>query len=271
MKIGLALGGGGALGIAHLALLEQIEKSNINVDIVAGSSAGAIIGGLYASGGIPAIKEFLAKTEEKKIFSKKRILMSLSPDTFIKRVEEILATIVLDRNFDNLHKKLIITATDINSGEAYYISNGNLVKAIMASSAYPGVFPCVEINGRRLCDGGVTNNLPTDILRDEKCDFIIASSLSGYKKIDNSHHISRAQIASRALEIVLCKMEKRQLDYADFIYSPPIEEYKWYHFDKMSEIYEKSLVYSSKKIAELNKGIKVKKPKGFFARLFSAR
>lgn len=269
MKIGLALGGGGVLGVAHLALLEKLEKNGIKIDIVAGTSAGSVVGALYSYGGVEMVTDFLKRIKEKDLFSKKRIFFNLNPDTFFKKIEEILSDLMPDAKFSNLNIDLVLLATDIDSGEPVELSRGSLVKSIMASSAYPGVFPLQEINGLRLSDGGITNNLPSDILKKKGCDYIIASSLNTLKELKDKKPLNRAQVVSRALDIMLYEQEKIQVSSADFCYLPPVEGYRWYNFDKFEEILAKSRDYASKAVSEIKQDIESKRPKGFFARLFS--
>ncbi len=267
MKIGLALGGGGVLGVAHLALLEELEKNHINISAVAGTSAGAIIGGLYAYGGVEIVNKFVLLLKERQLLSRRKILLSAHPDNLFIKIEELLKELIKDDDFSKLKKPLFLIATDIDKGCAVILDKGSVVAAIMASAAYPGVFSYRIINELRLIDGGVTNNLPTNILLDKGCDYIVASSLNQIRNTDEKAKLNRALVAARALDILLFKQEKSQRSLANYCFLPPIEEYRWYHFDKINEIYEKSQEYVKADIRHLIRDLD--KRKGFFARLFS--
>ncbi len=268
MKIGLALGGGGVLGVAHLALIEELEKNNIKASAVAGTSAGAIIGGLYAYGGVEKVTEFVKQLKEKQILSRRKMLLSVHPDNLFNKIEELLKEIIVEDDFSRMQKPLLIIATDIDKASTVVIDKGSVVKAIMASAAYPGVFSFRQIDGIRLMDGGVTNNLPVDVLQKIGCDYIIASSLNRLRDTSRENNkLNRALVAARALDIMLYELEKKQISQSNYCFLPPIEEYRWYHFEKIDEILEKSKMFAKDDIRHLIK--ELDKRKGFFARLFS--
>lgn len=271
MKIGLALGGGGVLGIAHLALLEELEKQDIKISAISGASAGAIIGGLFASGGVDLVKKFFEIIEKRQLLSRRSIFLAGKPDNIFIRIEEILKELVMEDDFSALKTSLFITATDIDKARMVKVNKGSLIRAIMASSAYPGVFPYQTIDGKRLIDGGVTNSLPVSILKnDQDCDFVIASSLNRVDVLNSSKKLNRTSIAARALDIMVLELEKTQLLQADYCFLPPIEEYRWYNYEKIDEIYAKSKAYAQSIAPELRLEIAKKTPRGFFSRLFSS-
>lgn len=259
MKIGLALGGGGALGIAHLALLEMLEKKEIKINEICGASAGAIIGLLYASGGINNIENFF-NAAKNTIFETRNLVKSPNTTKFYNQLEELLRTYVLEKEFSELEKKLSIIATDLEKGEMSVIDKGDPVKAVLASSAYPGVFPVQAINEVRYIDGGVTRNLPADVLKKRGNNFVIASSLND-KIVINDGKFNRTKIAARAVDITYSEFEKYQEKDADFVFKPKLTEYRWYRFDKVEEILEKARK-DAKKIStclskEINKRNKI--------------
>lgn len=269
MKIGLALGGGGVLGIAHLALLEELAEHNIAIDVLAGTSAGAIVAGLYASGGVVRVQDFFHTLEQQQFFSRKNLLLTRSPDNLFKKIESVLQSLIVEDNFSKLKTPLSVVATDIDHGRAVSINSGSVVKAIMASSAYPGVFPYQEIQGLRLCDGGVSNNLPADVAREMGSDFVIASSLNQISAIGPEHKLNRAAVAARALDIMQLELEKIQLSLADYCFLPPTEEYRWYNYEKIGEIYKKSRSAAVAAIAELRLAMAAKGSKHFFSNLLN--
>lgn len=272
MKIGLALSGGGVLGAAHLGLLEEIEKNKIEVKIVGGVSSGAIVGALYAAGGVKKIDDFLYDLSAEGLFDKKKILFNALPDKFFTKIESILQK-HLPENFYDLPINFFCLATNFVKGRPVEFSNGNLVEAVMASSAYPGVFSPRNIEGKSLIDGGVACNLPVSTLKDRGADFIIASSLYNIEEMEqyeeDENNPGRLLVARRALDIMqqhLADYEKKQ---SDFCFEPPVKSFSWYNFDKMDEIRQIGKDYAKEIMPNLIKKISSKKDEkhGFWKRL----
>lgn len=204
-RIGLVLGGGGARGIAHVSVLKALEAQHIPVDCVAGTSMGALIGGLYASG-MPAVEietlllelnwngvltDSVAR-KERSFRRKQDDLESLAPAKpgigkgglkfpsgliagenirlFLERHTGRAAAI---RDFDALPIPFRAVATDINSGEEVLLSSGNLALAMRASMSIPGIFNPVSIGGRLLVDGGLVNQVPVDVARAMGADILV--------------------------------------------------------------------------------------------------
>ncbi len=234
MTIGLALGGGGALGAAHLALLEQLNGENIKVDEVAGASAGAIIGLLYASGGPPKVADFLEMAKAT-IFTPRNILSSITPRALFARLEASLRKYVPEKRFEDLGVRLSVIATRLVDGQMAVLTSGDPVKAVLASAAYPAVFPVQVIGGRPYIDGGATRNLPADVLKSHGHRFIIASSLNTIDRLPRIS-FSRARVSARSVDIVFCEFERLQAEEADFVFRPKLTRAYWYRFDKIDVI-----------------------------------
>lgn len=193
-RVGLALGGGGAKGLAHILMLEVFDQLQIQPYRIAGTSIGAIIGSLYAAGRSGAdiralIERFLVPPDAsgRQLFSLPESLRwldfvdpTLSPggllssDDFIEFLGEQLAV----RRFEDLRIPLAVVAADLWSGKPVVLASGELLPAVQASMALPGVFPPVKYRGRELIDGGVANPLPYDVLGDD-CDIVVAVDVSG--------------------------------------------------------------------------------------------
>ncbi len=179
-KIGIALGGGGARGIAHLAYLNALEELDVKPSIISGTSIGAIIGALYAGGMSPDEMYGLLKT----LFSAKKTKKSSS-----KRLDKIPGGIIasfarryLNRvlpksQFEELDIPLKIVATNFNTLEERVFEQGDILNAVMCSIALPGVFAPQKIDDSFYIDGGATNIVPFDIIR-EYCDVLIAIDVS---------------------------------------------------------------------------------------------
>jgi NTE family protein len=253
MTIGLALGGGGALGAAHLALLEQLDKENIKIDEVAGASAGAIVGLLYASGGAGKVKDFLEMAKAT-IFTPRNILSSITPRALFARLEEGLRDCVPEKRFEDFNIKFSVIATQLVEGKMTVLMTGDPVKAVLASAAYPAVFPVQFINSRPYVDGGVTRSVPADVLRSHGHTFVIASSLNNVDKLPRMS-FSRARVSARSVDIAFCEFERLQADQADFVFRPRLTRSYWYRFDKLDVILREARSGSVAAMAELKKAL----------------
>jgi len=166
-RIGLALGGGGARGLAHIGVLKALEEAGIEIDMVTGASMGGVIAAAYTVG-IPVteleeIAEYYAKPQH--------LVQLVDPTPFNrgilqgKRVRQFLESkLGAGTTFENLRMPLAVSATDLANGESLILEDGLLVDAIMATIAVPGLWPPVDQGGRKLADGGLLNNLPIDVL-----------------------------------------------------------------------------------------------------------
>jgi NTE family protein len=176
-KIGLALSGGGARGLAHIGVLKTLEEAKIPVDFIAGTSMGAIIGACFAHGMSPAEIEIAAIK-----YSDIRRLIRMVDMAGGRRgllagnhVRTFLSNLIgTDTDFNQLRFPMAICAVDIERGSETVFTQGNVLDAVMASIAVPGIFAPQQVNQRQLVDGGVMNNLPVDHVRSLGADFVIA-------------------------------------------------------------------------------------------------
>jgi len=178
-KIGLALSGGGARGLAHIGVLEVLEREGIPIDMIAGTSAGAAIGALYAQGkSINEIKTLARSWDWKK--RAQIIDLALPKSGFIagKRVKELLKSIIGDVKFSDLKLPLACVATDVITGEEIVIDQGSVLEAVRASISIPIIFTVVKRKGRYLVDGGLSDPVPVSVLKDMGADFIIAVNVT---------------------------------------------------------------------------------------------
>jgi NTE family protein len=219
-KIGLALSGGGARGAAHIGVLEVIEERRVPIDYIAGTSMGAIIGGLYASGmTVEELKSLIATVDwddvlddsiprEDRSFRRKRdddyflvksrpgisgfklrlppgVLDAWKVDLMLKRYT---LPVVTERNFQDLSIPFKAIAADLETGEVVVLDHGDLALAIRSSMSIPVAFAPREIDGKLLVDGGISNNLPVEIVREMGAGVVIAvdisSPLSEREKLD---------------------------------------------------------------------------------------
>jgi NTE family protein len=174
-KVGLALGSGAARGLAHIGVLEVLEKGGIPIDLIAGTSAGAAIGAFYAqSREVSRLKELVLDLGWKRLAP--LVDLALPKTGFIggKKVREQLKSILGDVEFGDLRIPLACVATDIMTGEEVVIDRGSVLEAVMASGSIPVIFSVANLQGRYLVDGGLVTPVPVGVLRRMGADFVIA-------------------------------------------------------------------------------------------------
>lgn len=171
MRVGLALGGGVARGMAHIGVLSVLENAGVPIDCVAGTSMGAIIGASYCAGlTVADLKGTAARTGWLQV---SRPWLSTGGLITFNKLELWLEANIGDFDVRDLAIPFAAVASDVLSGERIILSEGRLATAIRASSSVPGFAPPVEINGRMLVDGGITDNIPADVARLLGADYVI--------------------------------------------------------------------------------------------------
>lgn len=175
-KVGLALGGGAARGLAHIGVLEVLEKEAIPIDIIAGTSAGAVVGALYAQGKDASQMKKLALD-----LSWKRLAPLVDPSlpkTGLikgKKIKDLLTLLIGgDIQFSDLKIPFACVATDIETGEKVVIDRGSVPEALRASISIPAIFTVVKWEGRYLVDGGLVDPVPVSVVKQMGADFVIA-------------------------------------------------------------------------------------------------
>lgn len=161
MKVGLALGGGSARGLAHIGVLKVLEKGKIPIDMIAGTSAGALIGALYARGS--SAGEIKKMVTGMSLIDRARMIDLALPKTGLitgERIKKILKELIGEADFSDLKIPFACVATDIVTGEEVVMNHGSVVEAVRASISIPAVFTLVKREGKFLVDGGLVNPVP---------------------------------------------------------------------------------------------------------------
>lgn len=194
-RLGIAFGGGGIRGMAHIGLIEELDKRGVRADMVAGTSIGSCIGALYAAG---YKGKFLASLMQNLDL---RQIIAIAPSfTGLmdgKNYAEFVRLMTRGRNIEDLDTPLYVVATDLEAGQAEVISEGPIWRAVQASSAIPGVFKPVEFDGRLFVDGCLVDNCPCAVLRRQGADVVIAIDL------DNLRGENRVEVNRRSVISVL--------------------------------------------------------------------
>ncbi len=181
MRIGLALSGGAARGIAHVGVLKYLEERSLRPACIAGTSAGSIVGSLYCSGKtVNQLVEIASTMSWKDMlsfsFPRKGLIDS-------SRLLKILKEHLGDITFTDLDIPLVVNAVDLSSGEEVVIEKGPVAESVQASCAIPGIFTPVKWNDYLLVDGGLLDNLPARHLQDRKMDYIIAVNVGAQRPL----------------------------------------------------------------------------------------
>ncbi|MDG0969951.1 MAG: patatin-like phospholipase family protein [Porticoccaceae bacterium] len=212
-SVGLALGGGAAKGIAHIGVLQALEDAEVKIDYLAGTSVGSMIAALYAFGvDLEIIGEVAQQLTLSKVSSFKLTKTGFfSTDSIKALIIDHLGTV----NIEDANIPLAIIATDINTGEQVVFRSGPLAEAVCASSAIPGVYIPMEINGRMLVDGGLVQNVPVGPLKSMGAGVTIASHLSNVDRYPQPTHI--LDVMRNAFEIAVSRHTQTQLKEADLV------------------------------------------------------
>jgi len=178
-KIGLALGGGGAKGYAHIGVLRALEQLNIYADIIAGTSMGGIIGGLYAAGlSVDRIELIIRQTGLTVLAAREPSHLGMFGKA---KLIQVLRKVLGNVTFEELSRKFAVVAVDLEAGTEVILDAGDVVEGLLATSAFPGLFAPEHCNGRYLVDGGALNNIPFDVARHLGADYVIASNVSSHR------------------------------------------------------------------------------------------
>lgn len=177
-RIGLALGGGAARGWAHIGVLEVLHEAGIVPDVIAGTSVGAIAGGWYSAGMLEDLKHFALGLTPRRVFSLLDLTLLSSGLIAGHKIDDEIRDHLQDRTLEDLPIRTIFLATELATGHEIWLRRGNLVDAMSASYALPGIFKPVTINGRALVDGALVNPVPVSVCRAYGARLVIAVSLS---------------------------------------------------------------------------------------------
>ena len=230
-RIGVALGGGFARGIAHLGVLRVLQEEGIPVDYVTGTSAGAMLAIAYASGHtITEIERQARATRFKDFGNWKLSWMGLASN---QKLEHYPRKFLGVTTFEDLKIPLAIAATDLASGQAVYFSHGQLGPALRASCAYPGMFVPVEIDGRLLVDGFLAAPVPVDAARSIGADLVIAVFLEA---ANNRKPSSIVDVIGLSFAILQRHADLEWRATADVIIEPMVKDFLWDDFEKTNEL-----------------------------------
>jgi len=232
-RIGVALGGGFARGLAHIGVLKVLEEENIPIDFLAGTSVGSVIGAAYASGMSAKELEEIAALVRFKDFS--RWTFSRFGLFSNDKMALFLSKFLRCKTFEDLRIPLAVTATDIVTGEAVVFTSGNLVDPVRASCAYPGMFLPVNIDGRLLVDGLLAHGVPAAPLRDMGAERVVSIFLSAHwVRTKGPRHVF--DLIGQCFSIAQAKMCGPWKAASDVILEPAIGEFGYDDFGRAKDL-----------------------------------
>lgn len=188
-KVSLVLGSGGARGLAHIGVLDWLDEHHFDIQSIAGSSMGALIGGIYAAGKLGAYKKWVTGLDKSDVL--KMLDLSFSPDGLFKgsRIIEKLRDLIGEYKIEDLDYHFTAVATDIETGKEVWINEGPLFDAIRASIAVPMVFTPFKINNHYLLDGGLVNPVPIAPTLTDQTDLTIAVNVDAAPRGTSAHPV----------------------------------------------------------------------------------
>ena len=246
-KTGLVLSGGGSRGFAHLGVIEALNEAGIFPDIISGTSAGALVGVLYADGFSPS--EILKLMNPPSRLDFMRPALPREGLLQIAGVMKILKNSLRAQTFEELKIPLYVSATDLNNGKAVYFSKGDLFNPVMASASIPVLFQPVIIDNILYVDGGVLDNLPVKPI-ENKCNILIGSFVNpvGYmEKISGLISIAERTFMLSMSKEIIEKAKKFDL----FVAPQELKNYKILDTEKAGELFSIGYKATKEKIKEI--------------------
>lgn len=243
-NVALVLSSGGARGIAHIGVIEELLERGYTITSVSGASMGSLVGGIYAAAsfeGILAFQEWLSVIDKKKMFD--LMDFTLSWDGLVKgdRVVKALTRLIPDRYIEDLHIPYSAVATDILTGEEVVFEKGKLFDAIRASISIPSVFKPYKLDNRILVDGCVCNPLPLSRIRRRKGDLLVAADVCApSENPPKKSEINYYSLLGHTTNIMIQKLTATQVEkYSpDILINIPYDRYSVMEFYKSKEIME---------------------------------
>ena len=254
-RFGITLSGGGARGIAHIGVLEALNKYGIKPRVVSGTSMGASVGVLYAAGYPP--KDLLKMLMERKFHKLVNWHKPFSGLIDMDKVNDLLKDVVGEDDFSSLKMPFYCAVTNLNSGLEEVKSEGKLFQWVVASASIPVVFEPQIIDGQTYVDGGILNNLPAEAIRNE-CQFLIGVHVNhnGPEK----EITGMKTVAERAFRLGISQNVEKSKKVCDFFIEPPeARNYSTFAFNKAEEIYEIGYNRTKKQLRELFQDIDLEK------------
>jgi NTE family protein len=253
-KVGLALGSGVARGLAHIGVLKVLEQEGIPIDMIAGTSMGALIGALYAQGkDVSQIKDLAIGLASKRFTFLVDLTLSKTGLIRGRKIEDKLKLIFGDTEFGDLKIPFACVATDINNGDEIVIEEGTVWEAIRASSTVPVVLALVKREGRYLVDGTLVNPVPVSIVKAMGADFIIAVNVIPRRETPGKTEPNLFTVVMQTLYISSYQFIQASLEGADIVIEPKVDEIGYADFHHARECILQGELAAKKAIPEIKR------------------
>jgi NTE family protein len=235
-RLGLALGGGGARGLAHIGVLKVLEEEGLAAEFVAGTSVGSLIGALYCCGyGWRQLHELARTTDWSDLvtFTVPRLGLVNA-----RKLEHLVDRLAGGRTLEQLPIPFRAVAVDITAGEEVVLAQGSVSQAVRASASIPGIFEPVRWEGRLLVDGGLLNNVPSDVVRDMGADVVLAVNLSG-ERVKSRPPDNILDVLLYSLEVLIYGQGQRGTAAADVPVVPDLAGFSYRNLGRLKEMVER--------------------------------
>ncbi len=294
-RVGLALGGGAARGLAHIGVLQALEEADVPVDLITGTSMGAIIGAMYAvDPRIDPLQERVLEFFQSDTFRKARLdfvierknkidgegfffrfsqlarkkiffTLAMTMISFVSQEtrDQSLEFLLPDINIEDTKLPFAAIALDLESGQEVVLKSGSLRQAIAATCALPGILPPVEVGGMKLVDGGWIDAVPVGPAQEMGADLVLAVDV-GAEQQDPDSSSSGLDIVFRADAATRYALSNLQLQMADLVICPSVGISHWADFSRADEIIAKGRYSTLERLSEIKALLKLKEPKKKF-------
>ncbi len=244
--IGLCLGGGGARGFAHIGVLKAFEEYGVKFDLCVGTSAGALVGALYCAGkSMDEIYAYGEKLDMRDIRSK-NLLVSASTDGIKKVVEDNVGKI----NIEDLPKQFCAVATDLVSAREILLTEGDLATAVSASCCVPQFFKPVVVGDLHLVDGGLLNNIPADVCRLLKADYVVTVDVNP-TRYAGTNELGNIAVIKASFSIMMANSSYKGYLNSDVMIQVDTDKYKSYSKEGFDEMFVLGYEAGKKAIGEI--------------------
>ncbi len=234
-RVGLALGGGAARGLAHIGVLSVLEERGIPIDYIAGTSVGSVVGALYAAG-VP-LRDIRLASEKVRWHHLLRLTVPREGVVAARGLEDYLDRLIGGRTFEQLAIPFAAVCVDVITGDVVVLREGRVADAVRASCAIPGIFSPVRRDGRLLVDGGLLNNLPSDVVRAMGADVVLAVDVNGDPP-PTRVPVGIFQIVMRSIEIMQRAGCVARKETADLVIRPKLETWSLIDLDHQKDYIE---------------------------------
>lgn len=251
-KIGLALSGGGGRGYAHIGVIKTLGKHNIPIDFIAGCSAGSLFGAMYSySKDIEKVEKITIGNDFKKLLD---LVDPSSDGGLIKgdKIRKFIEEVVHYADFEDLKIPFRAVATDCDTAEEMVLSDGDVAIAVQASTAFPFIFKKVKYDNKMLWDGGMSNPLPTDVVREMGADIVIGVNLYNHTMFVNKKKTKENAywIFVRSLAALQYSLAKEYAKLADVVVNPSVANFGLIGLDRFFKDKGKDFIFEGERATE---------------------